>query len=136
MIAATYDLPLHANVQRRLPTDRTVFTLDNVGFSIQGQWLVEGLSLSLDARRVTGLIGHNGIGKSKLVRMLFRHQPMGFVRCDRQDRSGTSHELQKTGRNLHETESGFNAAPPASQARHSGCFARSGRSCYWRPRSA
>jgi ferric hydroxamate transport system ATP-binding protein len=72
MISATYDFPLDSDVERRLPTDHIVFTLDNVGYSIQGRPLVEGLSLSLYARRVTGLIGHNGSGKSTLVRMLAR----------------------------------------------------------------
>jgi len=43
--------------------------LDNVGFSISGEAILEGLSFSSDQQRI-GIVGRNGSGKSTLARLL------------------------------------------------------------------
>jgi iron-chelate-transporting ATPase len=52
-----------------------LFELDQVGFAVAGRALLEPLTLSLPARSVVGLIGHNGSGKSTFLKLLARQQP-------------------------------------------------------------
>ncbi len=54
-----------------------LFELDDVFFAVEGRMLLQPLSLSLPARRVVGMIGHNGSGKSSLLKLLARQQPAG-----------------------------------------------------------
>ncbi|MCE1557453.1 ATP-binding cassette domain-containing protein, partial [Enterobacter hormaechei] len=42
----------------------TTFTLNNLSFRVPGRTLLHPLSLTFPAGKVTGLIGHNGSGKS------------------------------------------------------------------------
>jgi iron complex transport system ATP-binding protein len=51
-----------------------LFTLEGVGFSVGDRALVGPLSVNLTARRVIGLIGHNGSGESTLIKLLARQQ--------------------------------------------------------------
>ncbi len=64
--------------------DGELFELDSVSFGVPGRVLLEPLTLSLPARRVTGLIGHNGSGKSTLLKLLARQQTVssGSIRFE------------------------------------------------------
>ncbi|MGC0257418.1 ATP-binding cassette domain-containing protein, partial [Enterobacter cloacae complex sp. 2025EL-00058] len=42
----------------------TTFALRNISFRVPGRTLLHPLSLTFPAGKVTGLIGHNGSGKS------------------------------------------------------------------------
>lgn len=55
-------------------TSDPLFTLEEVGFSIAGRVLLEPLSLDLGAGKVIGILGHNGSGKSTMVKLLARQQ--------------------------------------------------------------
>ncbi|MFC5420357.1 ATP-binding cassette domain-containing protein [Bosea eneae] len=55
-------------------TSGPLFTLEEVGFSIAGRVLLEPLSLDLGAGKVIGILGHNGSGKSTMVKLLARQQ--------------------------------------------------------------
>ena len=44
--------------------------LKEAGIRIDGRWLVRGVSLSIDAERVTAVVGPNGAGKSTVLRLL------------------------------------------------------------------
>ncbi len=56
-------------------TNPPLFELKGVSFSVEGQTLLQPLTVTLPARRVVGLIGHNGSGKSTLLKLLARQQP-------------------------------------------------------------
>ena len=43
----------------------TTFALRNISFRVPGRTLLHPLSLTFPAGKVTGLIGHNGSGKSR-----------------------------------------------------------------------
>lgn len=72
-----------------------LFALKAVSFSIAGRPLLAPLDLSLPAGRVIGLIGHNGSGRSTLVKLLTRQRPVssgaidyeGMPLRDRSDRA-------------------------------------------------
>jgi len=49
--------------------------LSNLNFAIRGNVLLHSLTLELDSRGITGIIGQNGSGKSTLLRILARQQP-------------------------------------------------------------
>lgn len=53
-----------------------MFDVKDVSCAVADRVLLAPLTLSLAARRLTGLIGHNGSGKSTLVRILARQQPV------------------------------------------------------------
>ena len=53
-----------------------LFELEAVGFAIAGRTLLHDVSLAVQPGRVLGLIGHNGSGKTSLLKLLARqHQP-------------------------------------------------------------
>lgn len=70
--------------------DDPLFALEEARFAVAGKVLLEPLTLTLPARRVTGLIGHNGSGKSTLLKMLARQQAPtgGTVRFEGQPLAG------------------------------------------------
>ncbi len=70
--------------------DTSMFKLHDVSFAIEGRTLLAPLTLQLAAGQVHGLIGHNGSGKSSLLKMLARQlSPVsGVIRF--QDRLLTS----------------------------------------------
>ena len=49
-----------------------MFTLQQVGFRVEGRNLLQEISLQLKPSRIYGLIGHNGSGKSTLIKLLAR----------------------------------------------------------------
>jgi len=56
--------------------DDSLYRLSNVDFSIGDKRLLHAISLDIPAGQVVGLIGHNGSGKTSLMRLLARlHQP-------------------------------------------------------------
>jgi len=57
---------------------------DNVGWSVDGQVIIDGISLDLPAQGTLGLIGPNGSGKSTLLRLLagLRTPSQGSVSLD------------------------------------------------------
>jgi iron-chelate-transporting ATPase len=61
-----------------------LFELDQVRFDIGGTRLLDDIDLSISRECVTGLIGHNGSGKTSLMRLLARHhaQGAGAIRFD------------------------------------------------------
>ncbi|MFM0099353.1 ATP-binding cassette domain-containing protein [Paraburkholderia nemoris] len=61
-----------------------LFELDQVRFDIGGTRLLDDIDLSISRECVTGLIGHNGSGKTSLMRLLARHhvQGGGSIRFD------------------------------------------------------
>ncbi|MCY0386847.1 ATP-binding cassette domain-containing protein [Robbsia sp. Bb-Pol-6] len=52
----------------------TLFRLRDVDFAIDGKPLLHAISLAIPAGQVCGLIGHNGSGKTSLMRLLARLQ--------------------------------------------------------------
>lgn len=67
-------LPAGMTGERRLETSEPLFALEGVGFSIADRVLLEPLSLDLGAGKVIGILGHNGSGKSTMVKLLARQQ--------------------------------------------------------------
>lgn len=61
-----------------------LFALEAVTFEVPGRVLLAPLSLTVPARRITGLIGHNGSGKSTLLKLLARQHraSRGTIRFD------------------------------------------------------
>ncbi|WP_260858962.1 ATP-binding cassette domain-containing protein [Paraburkholderia sp. BCC1885] len=60
------------------PADGPLYQLADVNFSIAGKPLLRSVTLDLAAGQVTGLIGHNGSGKTSLVKLLARvYRPTG-----------------------------------------------------------
>jgi ferric hydroxamate transport system ATP-binding protein len=56
--------------------DHSLYRLRNVDFEIGDKPLLHDISLDIRAGQVVGLIGHNGSGKTSLIRLLARlHQP-------------------------------------------------------------
>ncbi|MFT4065908.1 ABC transporter ATP-binding protein [Paraburkholderia sp.] len=56
--------------------DHSLYRLCNVDFEIGDKQLLHDISLDITAGQVVGLIGHNGSGKTSLIRLLARlHQP-------------------------------------------------------------
>ncbi|MEN4747242.1 Fe3+-hydroxamate ABC transporter ATP-binding protein FhuC [Pantoea agglomerans] len=53
--------------------EEATFTLKNASFEVPGRTLLQPLSLTFPPGKVTGLIGHNGSGKSTMLKMLGRH---------------------------------------------------------------
>ena len=53
-------------------TDTPMFALQDVSFAVEGRTLLAPLTLQLGAGQVHGLIGHNGSGKSSLIKLLAR----------------------------------------------------------------
>ncbi|WP_246182439.1 ATP-binding cassette domain-containing protein [Pandoraea pneumonica] len=59
-------------------TQTPMFDLHEVAFAVEGRTLLAPLSLQLACGQVHGLIGHNGSGKSSLIKLLARqHSPTG-----------------------------------------------------------
>lgn len=54
--------------------DSTLFELDAVGFAVAGRMLLREVSLAVRPGRVLGMIGHNGSGKTSLLKLLARQQ--------------------------------------------------------------
>ncbi|PWG65725.1 ATP-binding cassette domain-containing protein [Spiribacter halobius] len=54
---------------------QTLFALQDVTFRVDGRTLLGPVDLTLAAGQVHGLIGHNGSGKTSLLRLLARQQP-------------------------------------------------------------
>lgn len=52
-----------------------LFALEQVSFSVGGRTILAPLTVTLPAKRVLGLIGHNGSGKSSLIKILARQHP-------------------------------------------------------------
>lgn len=66
-------IPAQVPIDEASQADREgVFRVEQVGYAIPGRTLLDDISLTLYARRVTGLIGHNGSGKSTLIKILAR----------------------------------------------------------------
>ncbi len=80
------DLPM----QKTPAEAASLFELRHVGFAVPGRMLLDDVSLSLYARRVTGLIGHNGSGKSTLIKLLARqlHATHGTLEFGRRPLAG------------------------------------------------
>lgn len=53
---------------------KTSFTLDGVGFEVDGKALLHPLTLKVPSGEVVGILGHNGSGKSTLLKLLSRFQ--------------------------------------------------------------
>ncbi|MDO6501017.1 ABC transporter ATP-binding protein [Photobacterium sanguinicancri] len=51
-----------------------MFTLTDVSFSVSGKTILHPTSLTFESAKVTTLLGHNGCGKSTLIKMLSRQQ--------------------------------------------------------------
>lgn len=58
-----------ASVRRLVSKTNCNIELNDVGFSIAGKTILEGLSFSAEQRRI-GIVGRNGSGKSTLARLL------------------------------------------------------------------
>ena len=56
------------------PAEGSLYQLVGVNFSIASKPLLRSVTLDIAAGRVTGLIGHNGSGKTSLVKLLARIQ--------------------------------------------------------------
>src|ERR1700751_2577158 len=56
------------------PAPRALYQLDGASFEADGRVLLQPLTLSLNAERMIALIGHNGSGKSNLLKLLARQQ--------------------------------------------------------------
>jgi len=57
------------DVTAAMQNEETTVVIENVGLRRAGKRLFEGLSLNLTERRI-GLVGHNGSGKSSLLRLI------------------------------------------------------------------
>ncbi len=53
-----------------------MYSLRDARFAVPGRELLHPLTLDLPARRAIALIGHNGSGKSALLKLLARQQPL------------------------------------------------------------
>lgn len=57
-------------------TSSAGYELKQVGFAVANRVLLHSIDLTFDAGAVTGLVGHNGSGKTSLVKLLARvHRP-------------------------------------------------------------
>ena len=61
----------------RASDPESMYSLEEISFSIGDRVLLHPLSLELPKHRVCGLIGHNGSGKSTLLKLLARQQAPG-----------------------------------------------------------
>ncbi|MDR5776826.1 MULTISPECIES: ATP-binding cassette domain-containing protein [unclassified Caballeronia] len=70
-----------------------LYRLSHVDFEIGGKPLLHDISLDIGAGEVVGLIGHNGSGKTSLIRLLARlHQPTrGTIEFDGQPLASLPH---------------------------------------------
>ena len=57
-------------MQEQTPHAETTFALDRVTFRVPGRTLLHPLSLTFPTGKVTGLIGHNGSGKSTTAKLI------------------------------------------------------------------
>lgn len=73
--------------------DHSLYRLSNVDFVIGDKQLLHGISLDIPTGQVIGLIGHNGSGKTSLMRLLARlHQPTrGTIHFDGAPLASWSH---------------------------------------------
>jgi iron-chelate-transporting ATPase len=60
------------NSPQDLPLTTETFVADGVGLSIDGSAILSDVSLEFPAGEVVALVGHNGSGKSSLIKMLAR----------------------------------------------------------------
>ena len=55
-----------------MTSETSIFSTHRLGFSVPGRTLVEDLSVEFPAGRISALVGHNGSGKSTVLKMLAR----------------------------------------------------------------
>jgi len=70
-----------------------MYKLTNVSFQIDSKAIVEPLNLSIEKGKVTMLLGHNGCGKTTLMKLLSRHLQAthGSIRLDDRELKDYSH---------------------------------------------
>ncbi|WP_018634167.1 ABC transporter ATP-binding protein [Neomegalonema perideroedes] len=59
-------------VSEAVSSEAGAFRLEGVGLSVQGREILRGVGLSFPKGRMTALLGHNGSGKSSLLRIMAR----------------------------------------------------------------
>nr|NLR86285.1 ATP-binding cassette domain-containing protein [Rhizobium sp. P28RR-XV] len=74
MTTTAYEASAMPSVSGPAANDEALFQLDAVGFAVSGRTLLHPLTLALAPRKVVGLIGHNGSGKSTFLKLLARQQ--------------------------------------------------------------
>jgi iron complex transport system ATP-binding protein len=81
-----------AKEDRAVGQGRTIYSLSEVTFAVEGRTLLQPLSMELEGARVHGLIGHNGSGKSTLLKLLARQQSTtgGTIRFEGRPLAGWS----------------------------------------------
>lgn len=69
------------------PEKMKAFAVDGIGLSIDGNSILSGVSLDFPAGEVVALVGHNGSGKSSLLKILARQltPTAGSIACDGRD---------------------------------------------------
>jgi iron complex transport system ATP-binding protein len=70
----------------------SIYTLRDVSFRYESEWILNGIDLTIDRGEVLGLIGPNGSGKTTLLKILGRHRKpeTGGVWLESEDLSNIS----------------------------------------------
>ncbi|HET6465015.1 MAG TPA: ABC transporter ATP-binding protein [Nitrospiria bacterium] len=70
----------------------SIYTLRDVSFRYESEWVLHGIDLTIDRGEILGLIGPNGSGKTTLLKILGRHRKpeTGGVWLESEDLSNIS----------------------------------------------
>lgn len=72
MTTPTNLISIKADAKQTASCQARLFDTHDLSYALGGRVLLNRVSLSVEARKVTGLIGHNGSGKSTLLKLMAR----------------------------------------------------------------